>query len=185
MDAPLRLWEDDVLSEIQVQQEAIRTRSGAGATPDQLQLWCHRSTGSVPQLTRRVQTVEVELPEQTFPKKTRSAGASSAPASRPVSKQWGVQSAVERRNARSSLKGRLGHLVAAVADAHKQSVLESRQQHQLSRSGSGNLEQRPVEKAASKSSMDIEVYLCDTCDRMFYLEEDMQRHSLSCERMST
>lgn len=71
------------------------------------------------------------------------------------------------------MKGRLGHLVAAVAEAHKHTAAQARR-----------AEQPCVDKGTSKSSADIEVYLCDTCDRMFYLAEDMQKHSLSCEKLT-
>ena len=64
----------------------------------------------------------------------------------------------------SSMKGRLGHLKRAVADAHRNNA------------GSGIRDNDDIEQP-----MDIEVFLCDKCDRMFCHADELYRHNSSCD----
>jgi hypothetical protein len=96
-------------------------------------------------------------------------------AQRASSAQRAVQSS-EFSEARSRLysagvgmKGRLGHLKRAVADAHR-----NRLSSRVSETG---------QTSSSDQAVDIEVYSCNRCDRMFCHVEEMQRHSLSCEKL--
>lgn len=73
----------------------------------------------------------------------------------------------------SSMKGRLGHLKRAVADAHRNSSKSD-----VSETGPHN-----SSDDNSNQLMDIEVYLCEKCDRMFCHPEEMLRHSSSCEKL--
>ena len=68
----------------------------------------------------------------------------------------------------SKLKGRLGHLVAAIADS---------QRNIPSSVNSQNLNLR------CSSMDDIEVHVCDKCDKMFY-QEELIDHNLSCDRLN-
>ena len=73
--------------------------------------------------------------------------------------------------------------MAAVSEAHRHATAPTSEQS--TRSGSGQSEQHHVKTGSSKNtSMDIEVFVCDTCDRMFYQLEDMQKHSISCDKLT-
>ena len=91
----------------------------------------------------------------------RRLGASSAQR-RARSLEWCES---QRKLQSAGLKGRLGHLKRAVADAHQNMLLETRP-------GDG-----------SRQPESIEVYSCDKCDKMFCHAEEMKQHHSSCERL--
>lgn len=72
------------------------------------------------------------------------------------------------------MKGRLGHLITAVSEAH-------------GGASRGDSKPRDGQKSKDNSScepVDIEVFLCDRCDRMFCHAEEMQKHCFSCEQLT-
>ena len=73
----------------------------------------------------------------------------------------------------SKRKGRLGNLITAVSEAHGAAGEDSKYHDgQKSRDTS------------SCEPVDIEVFLCDKCDRMFCHAEEMQKHCFSCEQLA-
>lgn len=98
-------------------------------------------------------------------------GLSSSPTQRAFSSQRKLQSAGDVRD-HSKLRGRLGHLVEAVAEAHRNALPSTSELGSCVSGEGGDEDCQPV---------DIEVYLCEKCDRMFCHAEEMHKHSLSCE----
>lgn len=146
----MALWEDELVSEIQEQQAVARNSATKKPTKVSSPCLLDQSRSSEVLLQPSPKTkkhIDVELPEHAFIRKN-SAPTLLGRKTPPLA------------GGRAKLKGRLGHLVAAVAHSH---------------SASGN-----SSRDSSYQPADFEVYLCDKCDRMFCLEEDMQKHSLSC-----
>lgn len=74
----------------------------------------------------------------------------------------------------SKRKGRLGHLITAVSEAHGAA----------SRGDSKPYDGQKSKDNSSYEPVDIEVFLCDKCDRMFCHAEEMQKHCFSCEQLA-
>lgn len=77
----------------------------------------------------------------------------------------------ELSSSNSKLKGRLGHLVMAIADSHA---------HDSSRSAEHK--HRNIDLELSE---DVDIHLCDNCDKMFYCEQELKEHiHSSCENIT-
>ncbi len=78
------------------------------------------------------------------------------------------------------LKGHLGHLAAAVAESHRNAssgtiaeqscVPEDTQTHD--------------EVKNNLQPVDIDIYSCKNCDKMFCQQEEIAQHYLSCDKLS-
>lgn len=114
---------------------------------------------------------------------------------------WGRQSGefVAKKNTRpsskftdqprasmSKLRGRLGHLVAAVAEAHRaSSSVSSRVDGTNSSRGLGTESECQLAFnnawVSANSSLDsIEVHMCSKCDRMYSNRADLEHHQAIC-----
>lgn len=151
------------MDDIQDQQVFIRNSTRREKIPQQRKLQPHQTMGS--------RELPVEVCKSATGTRSRASSAQGKPQSA------GGYSDVKDHSGRSSMKGRLGHLKRAVADAHRNSS---------SSSLTGLLGTDTGQKSHnSYQPMDIEVYLCDKCDRMFCHAEKLQRHSLSCEKLAS
>ena len=77
------------------------------------------------------------------------------------------------------LKGHLGHLAAAVAEAHKNHMSGTDEQSSVSDSI-----QAHAKAKNSLQPVDVDVHCCKNCDKMFCLQEEYEQHNLSCDNLS-
>lgn len=107
--------------------------------------------------------LQPQLLEQDFVRKSTSRPKTSSAQRKREDSDLEPQRKLQ--SAGSAMKGRLGHLRRAVADAHRKPTSTGKR---------GVSDTVPI---------DIEVYLCDKCDRMFCHADEMQKHSSSCEKL--
>lgn len=77
------------------------------------------------------------------------------------------------------LKGHLGHLAAAVAQAHRTPLSGTEEQFSV-------LDDIQAHAKAKNSlqPVDVDVYCCRNCDKMFCQQEEYEQHNLSCNNLS-
>lgn len=80
----------------------------------------------------------------------------------------------------AKLKGHLGHLAAAVAESHR-NVSGSSLVKQSKSVADDTTHHRVKENF---QPVDIDIYSCENCDRMFCHDDELTQHYLSCEKMS-
>lgn len=154
------LWEQELVDDIQDQQVFVRNSA-------------RKKTTEIPQHKELLQRRQSEeLLKQDFICKSTSASSrantSSAQRKREDSNCY-LNMKEPLQSAGSGMKGRIGYLRRAVADAHRKT--SSAGKPGVMNSG---------QKAAHYQAVDIEVYSCDKCDRMFCHADELQEHCSSC-----
>ena len=103
-------------------------------------------------------------------------------------KSGGRRPSIEQpRASTAKLKGRLGHLVAAIAESHSSSSSPTAS-HTGIGAGSGGCVKTESSShghsnawvSANNSIDSIEVQMCSKCDRMFSDRSDLEHHQASC-----
>ena len=96
-----------------------------------------------------------------------------------------AESSVKPSRASSAkLKGRLGHLVAAIAEAHRSSssinLDDCSDGTRNSKSGGASRVHDNVQRVDSSLDYDIEVHTCSKCDTMYSSREALEQHLSIC-----
>ena len=163
---PTPIWQNELLLQVSKEQKAAREMASE-APP----------TSSHPNKSTR---------------KSRSATAMNAkPDSSTSAEQVAVggSSGSLRSSSSTKLKGRLGHIVTAIADAQQSSSAVGRPREPSSSESPASLSPRVRSQVwresadcleASASYSNIEVHMCSKCDRMYHTVEDLKLHHMIC-----
>ena len=95
-----------------------------------------------------------------------------------------ADSVEQSRASSAKLKGRLGHLVAAISEAHSSSASTNMDRfsngaHSIESDGPSHMHSNAW--VSADSSLDsIEVHMCSKCDRMYSNREALEHHQSIC-----
>ena len=190
MNHPVQLWEPELVSTIQRQQAAIRSASAKQQhqlIPDQQaplissnsNMYHHRhlleplSPLMGQSLVRKSRSTDVPSGEREAPGNQRMNQSAKDLSSED---SWGQGGRISSGDA--TLKGHLGHLAAAVADAHRKEVVEDKNLP------TADVDKGKVVEDKKLLTTDVDIHFCKNCDKILSQEEDIEQHDLSCIKLS-
>lgn len=208
MNHPVQLWEPELVSTIQRQQASIRAASSKQqhqlvvdqqGPPTSSNVHRHLLEPLTPlmgqELMRKSRSTDISHGDREASKTQRiNQSARDSPRQLLPEDSRGQRGRISSGDA--TLKGHLGHLAAAVAEAHRKEVVEDKssmatevdkRQEAVEDKNFLTTEVNKRQKAVEGKGLlttDVDIHFCKNCDKILSQQEEIEQHNLSCIKLS-
>lgn len=204
---PVQMWKTGLLSELKEEQllakeassriDYIHGHAHLYITRQPEQVSAHqlshstaahkRNVQSATEMSRLSQATSHSYRSQTD--RSRSSGRLSSEKPLRLSSSKLDKSPLRPSSSNTKLKGRLGDLVAAIAEAHRASstslsttiLKDDHKSGSLPPTAKQQVWKDTCRTPSSSSLESVEVHICDRCDRMYYDRVELEKHYTLCQ----